>query len=61
DLTNGQNAPMASTSAAQRLNQEDQIDEKLFNEAIWKSVKGGSSTMPAPKHSLWGSVPDQDD
>jgi YVTN family beta-propeller protein len=57
DLTNGQDAPMASTSAAQKLNKEDMIDEKLFNEAIWKSVKGANSQMPAPKHSLWGSVP----
>ncbi|MGZ4489891.1 MAG: alkaline phosphatase family protein [Nocardioidaceae bacterium] len=62
DATNGKNAPMARQSAAQRLDKEDQINERSFNEAIWKSVKGRDATMPAPRHSLWGSVPtDTDD
>jgi hypothetical protein len=59
--TNGVNAPMASVSQAQRLNQEDQINERTFNEAIWKSVKGADSPMPAPRHSLWGAVPNSVD
>jgi hypothetical protein len=29
----------------------------LFNRAIWASVKGAKSPMPAPRHSLWGAVP----
>jgi len=32
----------------QPLAKEDQVKEKTFNEAIWKSVKGAGSTMPAP-------------
>jgi hypothetical protein len=27
---------------------EDQIDERTFNEAIWKSGRGKDSVMPAP-------------
>ena len=30
------------------LAKEDQADDLLFNEVIWKSVKGGGSRMPAP-------------
>ena len=59
DLTNGAGAPMASTSAAQRLDKEDMINERLFNEAIWRSVRGPGSTMPAPKNTLWGAVPSE--
>lgn len=51
---NGKDAPMAAISAKQSLAKEDQIDEKTFNEAIWKSIKGANSTMPAPKHDLLG-------
>jgi len=56
DEVNGPHAPLAAQSAAQDLSKEDQINEQLFNEAIWKSVKGADSTMPAPRHSLWGSA-----
>ncbi len=55
--TNTAQAPMAAQSQAQRLTKEDKINERTFNEAIWKSVKGGRSRMPAPRHTLWGSVP----
>jgi hypothetical protein len=57
NATNGVNAPLAAQSAAQKLDREDQIDMDLFNRAIWASVKGAKSAMPAPRHSLWGSVP----
>lgn len=61
DTTNGVDAPMASISAAQQLDREDQINMRLFNEAIWQSVKGAESKMPAPEHSLWGAVSVPDD
>ncbi|WP_307621286.1 beta-propeller fold lactonase family protein [Streptomyces sp. V3I7] len=59
DLTtvNGANAPMAGVSARQDLTKEDQIDERTFNEAIWKSVRGSGSVMPEPRHDLYGAVP----
>jgi hypothetical protein len=50
--TNSPTAPLAAQSAAQRLDTEDQINMDLFNRAIWASVKGTNSTMPAPQHSL---------
>ncbi len=52
DATNGANAPLAGMSARQQLGREDQIDERAFNRAIWKSVKGRHSRMPAPEHRL---------
>jgi YVTN family beta-propeller protein len=61
DLVNGSDAPMASASAAQRLDREDEINERMFNEAIWKSVHGSGSRMPAPRHTLWGAVPNDSD
>jgi YVTN family beta-propeller protein len=51
------NAPMAAQSGMQDLSVEDQINEQVFNQAVWKSIKGVDSTMPAPRHTLWGSVP----
>jgi YVTN family beta-propeller protein len=46
---NTSSAPMAALSARQPLAREDQADAEVFNEAIWKSVKGAGSTMPYPK------------
>jgi YVTN family beta-propeller protein len=56
---NGANAPLAAQSAQQDLTKEDQIDEQLFNQAIWQSVKGAGSPMPAPRYTLWGSAASQ--
>jgi YVTN family beta-propeller protein len=53
---NAANAPMASISAMQDLTKEDQIDEKTFNEAIWKSVHGADAVMPAPKYDVMGNT-----
>ncbi|MEV0184971.1 hypothetical protein AB0I54_37680 [Streptomyces sp. NPDC050625] len=50
-------SPMAGVSAKQDLTMEDQIDERTFNEAIWKSVRGAKSRMPEPRHDLYGAVP----
>jgi len=49
---NSANAPMAAASAEQYLGKEDQIDERTFNQAIWKSIKGAGSEMPEPQHRL---------
>jgi phospholipase C len=50
-------APLAAQSGAQDLSEEDLIDEQLFNQAIWKSVKGADSPMPAPRYGLFNAVP----
>ncbi|WP_235780763.1 bifunctional YncE family protein/alkaline phosphatase family protein [Sinomonas notoginsengisoli] len=52
---NGSNAPMAAQSSVQDLSGEDRIDERTFNEAIWKSVKGADLLMPEPQHTVIGS------
>lgn len=63
DLTavNEASAPLAAASAAQNLAAEDRIDELAFNEAIWKSVRGADSPMPAPRHALRVVSPALDD
>jgi len=45
----------AAQSGAQSLGKEDQIDENEFNKAVWASVKGAGSPMPAPQHHVIGS------
>jgi hypothetical protein len=52
DERNPSSAPLAAASASQDLTQEDRINERVFNEAIWQSVKGAGSRMPAPIHRL---------
>jgi YVTN family beta-propeller protein len=55
--TNPANAPDAAVSNAQPLTKEDQIDEQTFNNAIWQSVKGANSVMPAPQHHVFPAPP----
>jgi hypothetical protein len=45
---NGANAPLASQIAKQQFNREDLANEHLLNAAIWQSIKGAGSPMPAP-------------
>ena len=52
---NGAAAPLASQSAAQDLTREDRIDMNTFNQAVWQSVKGSGSPMPAPQHHVIGT------
>ena len=52
DERNTAASPMATQSAIQNLTVEDAIDEQVFNQAIWQSVHGAGSAMPAPKHTL---------
>ena len=49
-------APLASLSARQQLGEEDLVNERDLNRAIWKSVKGATSRTPAPMHRLPGSA-----
>jgi hypothetical protein len=56
-------APMAKQSASWGFETEDAQPEIALNRAIWKSVKGRASRMPAPRHDhIIGSRPtDEDD
>ena len=46
---NTASSPMAAASARQDLSQADRIDEGEFNQAIWQSVKGAKSPVPASR------------
>lgn len=48
EAVNPANAPGAALSLQLDLSREDQADDLLFNEIIWKSVKGADSLMPPP-------------
>jgi YVTN family beta-propeller protein len=55
---NGAAAPMAAQSASWDFTKQDATPEIALNRAIWKSVKGAASQMPAPRHQkIIGSVP----
>ncbi len=56
---NAGQAPMARYSQGENLTVEDQIDERLFNLAIWRSIKG-KAPMPQPRHSVIPSSPGPD-
>jgi YVTN family beta-propeller protein len=57
---NGATAPLAAASDAQNFAKEDRADPQTLNQAIWQSVKGPGSTMPAPRGST-DTFPDADD
>jgi YVTN family beta-propeller protein len=45
---NTSRAPMAEVSQRLNLEIEDRADDLLFNEIIWKAVKGADAVMPPP-------------
>jgi hypothetical protein len=53
--TNAANAPLGALSALQDFSVPDGPDEQILNEAIWRSIKGADSPMPAP---VGGGDPD---
>jgi len=58
---NGTNAPMARASASWNFAIEDATPEIPLNQAIWKSVHGRESRVPAPRHDyIVGSMPTED-
>jgi hypothetical protein len=49
---------MAAQAASWDFTKQDATPEIALNRAIWKSVKGAASQMPAPRHQkIIGSVP----
>jgi hypothetical protein len=61
DEPNTPSAPLATESRRMNFLHEDQAPEQLLNEAIWKSVRGAESRMPAPQHSLYNASDNEDD
>jgi YVTN family beta-propeller protein len=43
------------------FSKEDAADDFLLNEAVWKSVRGADSPMPAPVHAAFVFTPQHDD
>jgi YVTN family beta-propeller protein len=58
---NGATAPMAAQSAQMDLSVEDRAPEQALNEAIWKSVRGADSEMPAPQTVFRSANKESDD
>jgi YVTN family beta-propeller protein len=59
---NGQEAVGAEASLRLNLEKEDQADDLIFNEIIWKAVKGADSVMPAPVRAAFVLPrPEEDD
>lgn len=59
---NAGTTPMARESASWNFDKEDDTPEIALNEAIWKSVRGRHSSMPAPRHEhIIGSRPNDED
>jgi hypothetical protein len=54
---NPPNAPLAAQMATQDFSHEDQVPEQLLNTAIWQSVKGSGSPLPAPQHNVFAVTP----
>lgn len=48
NAVNEKDAWGAALSAKFDLDREDAADDLLFNEVIWRSVKGANSPMPSP-------------
>jgi hypothetical protein len=53
DARNTQAAWGADLSEKSDLTKEDRVDDLVFNEVIWRSVKGPDSPMPAPVRAAW--------
>ncbi len=59
---NDENAWGAEFTAQLHLEKEDSGDDQLFNEIIWRNVKGADSPMPAPVRAAFvHPIEDEDD
>jgi 6-phosphogluconolactonase (cycloisomerase 2 family) len=44
---------LSEISSTFNLAQLDAVPERLFNEVLWKAIKGEDSEMPAPRRAAW--------
>jgi len=56
DEMNTAASPMSAQSAAMDFTAEDRAPEQALNEAIWQSVRGADSIMPAARTSFRGAI-----
>jgi hypothetical protein len=59
DQVNTAAAPMAAQSLQMDFSVEDRAPEQELNAAIWQSIKGPGSQMPAPRSSSQSASPAQ--
>jgi sugar lactone lactonase YvrE len=60
DEKNERSAWGAERSEKMNLAKEDAADDILFNEVIWKSIKGADSEMPMPRRAAFVRIVDPD-
>lgn len=58
---NTKNTPSARLSETFDFSKEDAIPDLVFNEVIWKAVKGEGSKMPSPRRSAFLKKTDKED
>ncbi len=58
---NTKNTPSARLSETFDFSKEDAIPDLVFNEVIWKAVKGEGSKMPAPRRSAFLKKTEKED
>jgi hypothetical protein len=61
DEKNGATAPGAQSSMAMDFSEPDLAPELELNEILWRSVRGGASTMPPIVRSAWIRKAAEDD
>lgn len=61
DEVNKVNNSVADLSARLDFSEADKIDDKLFNEILWKGIKGEIAQVPAPRRSAFVKVTDNGD
>ncbi|MBX7167365.1 MAG: SMP-30/gluconolactonase/LRE family protein [Pirellulales bacterium] len=61
EAKNGPDAWGAELSATFDFSKEDAVDDLLFNEVIWRNVKGADQPMPAPVRAAFVLPHEEDD
>jgi DNA-directed RNA polymerase specialized sigma24 family protein len=61
DTRNAATAWGAEASLAMDFTKEDAADDLLLNEIVWRSVRGATSPMPAPRRAAFVLQEDEDD
>jgi hypothetical protein len=51
---------VARASAELDFSEVDKIDDNLFNQILWKGIKGTTVQMPAPRRSAFVRIVDKD-
>ncbi|MCB9305177.1 MAG: bifunctional YncE family protein/alkaline phosphatase family protein [Lewinellaceae bacterium] len=61
DTRNASTDELSRISETFNLAELDAVPERLFNEVLWKGIRGGHSEMPAPRRSAFLVTAEEDD